>query len=88
MSKREASPKSIIIETINEKGPIKWTELLVCGDIISLQQQGIEVNELIDEIINNHEVESIGYILPDMNYRMKYMLFPKGTKFEINRGER
>lgn len=37
--------------------------------------------EIIEELVKEGEVTELEYILPQMDYRMKSMYFPKGTKF-------
>ena len=63
-----------ILEYVNECGPVKASEILVnCRCTPEEIQSLVEKGELIE----------IEYVVPRMNYRIKSLLFPKGTEIEI-----
>lgn len=42
-----------------------------------------EYNRSLCDLLNTREVIEIEYILPQMDYRIKSMYFPKGTQFKF-----
>lgn len=74
--------KQEIIDIVNENGPIKPTELVVK---ITTPLSGICLSEVIDELVRNGDIFEVVYQLPLMNYRVKSLLFPKGTVINIIR---
>ena len=74
----------VIINIVVEKGPIKLTEL-ICELPKEVIQSEFDLLKLIAELIIDGNIVSIDYILPQMDYRIKTMLFPKGTTLTVRK---
>ena len=77
-----------IIQTVNEKAPIKATELACLvteagckGECCQLSVDALFV--LLNNMVNDGDLVEVNYILPTMDYREKTLYFPKGTKVLI-----
>ena len=67
--------KEKVIELVNDFGPIKATELVV--RLIDIQ--GTNITDILDELVKNGDIIEVEYTLPQMDYRVKSLYFPKGT---------
>jgi hypothetical protein len=82
------SAKDFIIQTVNEKAPIKATELAYIVTVAGcegecFQMSGEAVLELFDKMVNDGDLVEVNYILPTMDYREKTLYFPKDTQVRI-----
>jgi hypothetical protein len=69
-----------IIEIVENKQAIKGTELAV---ILATEFLDVDnVTEIIETLVKNGEIVELEYSLPNMNYRIKSIYFPKGTQYE------
>lgn len=70
-----------ILNKINLRGGIKATELVleVMGEINPNKWEGDLFQEIVNEMIKEGHIIELEYILPNMDYRVKSIYFPKGT---------
>jgi hypothetical protein len=79
--------KDIILKNISENPGIKASELVVkMMNYVSEQklQTNFDFINVIEELIHDGYIIEVQYILPDMDYRIKSMYFPKGTNIFNN----
>ena len=50
------------------------------GEINPTKWDSAQYNEALEKLIEEGEIVEICYILPHMDYRLKSIYFPKGTK--------
>lgn len=79
--------KDTIVEIVNHGTGCKAPELISLitahdPSIVSLREYR-EVPALIAELVKENRIVEVEYILPTMDYRVKSMLFPAGTKLHI-----
>ena len=72
-----------LILSLVEDGPIKGIDLALKVATAHHGVQADEIEETISRLITNHQILEIEYILPSMDYRVKTMLFPKGTTVTV-----
>lgn len=79
----EISLRNIILRLIEANQGLKAVELVckVMGVVNPLMFDGLEYQREIDRLIQEGEILEVEYILPQLNYRVKSMYFPKGTEF-------
>jgi hypothetical protein len=70
--------KQLIIEVVTACNGCKLTELPVLMAEVS-QDMGENLLDLVDELIASGDLVAVIYTLPDMPYREKTFLLPKGT---------
>ncbi len=77
MTLREA-----IINIVESKQGCKATEIapLLAKSFPELIEELGEAINIVDDLIRHGELVEVEYILPTMDYRVKSILFPKGTK--------
>lgn len=78
------SVREIILSVVNSKQGVKAVTLVLdvlsnTGFTISNTEYELELNKLVQE----GEIIELEYILPEMNYRIKSIYFPKETKFQL-----
>jgi hypothetical protein len=78
--------KRIIKEIVQNEGPLKATELAAkFSSNTSADSLTPSTKEdfflALDELILEKEILEVEYLLPTSDYRVKSILFPKGTKF-------
>jgi hypothetical protein len=73
-----------IIEIVNEFGPIKATEIVV--RFMTNNEPDQNITDVLDELVKNGDIIEVEYTLPQMNYCVKSMYFPKGTEVQITKG--
>ena len=76
--------KKSIISTVNDSRGIAATEL-VAKFVCHIHEYEYEcdcenIPELIQELVDGGEIFELEYILPSLDYRIKSMYFPKGTR--------
>jgi hypothetical protein len=72
--------QEFISRMVEDKGPIKGVDLAV---EVATHQHGSrpdEITEALADLVECGEIVEVEYILERMNYRVKSMYFPKGTK--------
>ncbi len=78
--------RELILRKVNESTGIKGVDL--CLSIMSHNGPGSFNHEQymldLDEILKSGEIIELEYTLPDMEYRIKSLFFPKGTSFSFN----
>ena len=75
--------KEKIIELVNDCGPIKATELIVkLIEIHDISQNNL-ILDILNELVKNGDIIEVEYTLPQMNYRIKSLYFPKRTEIQI-----
>lgn len=74
--------REAILESIEDSQGIKRVALVMkVMEKISPFIDNVELMGELDKLVSEGEIEEIEYILPRMNYRVKSIYFPKGTKF-------
>lgn len=70
-----------IIEIIESNPGIKSVELVakIATEIKDEIPNGKSISEILDELVENKSIIEVEYILPNINYRIKSIYFPKGT---------
>lgn len=75
--------KEAILNIINTRQGVKSVNLAL--DVMSLTNpisfDDIPYQKELAELVKSGEIIELEYILPDMDYRVKSIYFPKGTKF-------
>jgi ribosome biogenesis SPOUT family RNA methylase Rps3 len=80
--------KEKILKLISENPGIKGVELAI-KTITSIAEKGLPINNLdfvneLEKLVHAGDIIELEYILPQMDYKIKSMFFPKGTEFRIN----
>lgn len=85
------SMQEIIINLINENPGINNCKLVMKTMEIVYRMNNYKVTETpkdflknLEELVNSKELVEVEYILPTMDYRIKSLFFPKGTKINLN----
>lgn len=78
MTLREA-----ILVSVNSHQGMKGVDLVlnVMGLVNCMKFTDVEYQQELESLLKNGEVVELEYILPQLNYRIKSMYFPKGTVF-------
>jgi hypothetical protein len=76
----------VITELVEESQGIKMVELAT-RIVVKLSNEGRNVTgddiiNTIDEMEGKKELVVLGYVLPQMDYRLKRFILPKGTVME------
>ncbi len=76
--------KEIILRKVNNSTGIKAVELTlaVMSEINPLIFEAKTYISELDELVKNGEILELEYTLPNMDYRIKSIYFPKGTIFK------
>jgi len=82
MTREEA--KDLIIQVVIDKQGAKATVLAAEEQLLNL---GHDFPDLVEELVEEKRLVEVEYILPDMNYRCKSFLLPKGTRVRVKNGE-
>lgn len=74
--------KEAILSTIKSIPGIKGVDLVlnVMGQINPTRFNDQEYFMALDELLKREEIVEVEYMLPDMEYRIKSIYFPKGTR--------
>jgi predicted phage-related endonuclease len=72
--------QELIITIIEEKPGIKITELVA---YFSRYKYDFIYIDTLDQMVREGHIIELEYVLPTMDYRVKSMYFPKGTKIKI-----
>ena len=73
--------KRLILETVASLQGCKATELAANKNVaINIGQ---ELNDVIEELVEDGELKSVEYIVPNLPDRIKLFLFPKGTQVKV-----
>lgn len=77
--------REAIIQIVTDKQGCKATELapLIAEGYPDLVCELDKVVETIESLVASGELVEVEYILPQMTYRIKSMLFPKGTEVQL-----
>jgi len=80
--------KQAIINIVLNKQGCKATELPVeiAVEHPELLSQLDNVIEVLDELVEEGNLVEVEYVLPNMNYRIKSVYFPKGTQIVVRNG--
>jgi hypothetical protein len=75
-----------LIHIVRENAPIKSTDLVVhLCDVFHASEIPLEsINEYIEHLVKENMIVALEYTLPDIDYRIKTLYFPGGTKCKIN----
>lgn len=75
--------RETILALINANSGLKAVELVckVMGVVNPLMFKNIEYQDTLEQLLKEGEIVELEYILPQLNYRVKSLYFPKGTKF-------
>lgn len=71
--------KEKLIALVNSTGPIKSTELVARPEFLEI---GCDPG-LIYELVAEGSLGELEYIVPEMNYRVKSLIFPMGTRVNV-----
>jgi hypothetical protein len=74
-----------ILKIVDSKQGCKATELVAAFAILHPDYEGDVLND-IEGLINEKKLIEVEYILPNMDYRVKSMLFPAKTRVIRVRG--
>lgn len=80
--------KERISKIVNDSTGLKSTELAVKVVCEVPDCNTNEVLHLIEELVKEGEIIELEYILPQINYRIKSIYFPKGTDILLKLGEK
>ena len=75
--------KAEIVDVVSEVQGCKATELIAHERILSLVAEGHKVVEMIAELCDEGELVEVEYVVPNISYRIKSFLLPKGTQISI-----
>jgi hypothetical protein len=75
--------RDAILNGVNSHQGIKGVELVIhtMGLINPLKFDDEEYHQTVEQLIKEEEIIELEYILPQLEYRVKSLYFPKGTKF-------
>lgn len=73
--------REAILTTVNIRQGINGVDLVltVMGIVGPLKLDNEEYNKELEALVKAAEIVELEYILPQMNYRIKSIYFPKGT---------
>ena len=77
----EVSLRKVILVLVNANQGLKAVELVckVMGVINPLMFREMDYNSELEKLVKEGELVQIEYVLPQLNYRVKTIYFPKGT---------
>jgi predicted component of type VI protein secretion system len=78
--------KKIIVKLVEEKNGIKSVDLsmdLLDADKSLFLEVNSQISNIIDDLVQEGKITALNYTVPTMDYRLKTILFPKGTKVEF-----
>jgi hypothetical protein len=71
-----------IIYVVDNFGPIKSNDLIVrIYEEYRDQIENPDIPQTINKLVRNGDIIEVEYVLPQMEYRIKSIYFPKGTTF-------
>lgn len=76
--------KEIILSLIRESTGIRGVELAlsVLNKTMPRYFESEMYQECLEELVKSGEIVELEYTLPDMDYRVKSIFFPKGTQIK------
>lgn len=75
--------EEFITRMVEDKGPIKGVDLAV---EVAKHQHGVlpdEITTTLESLVERGELVEVEYILERMDYRVKSIYLPKGTKAKV-----
>lgn len=75
--------KDLIVQLVVERQGCRATELCAEKDLVLGE---LDLSDLIEELVAEGQLVEIECVLPQMSYRIKSFLFPKGTQIEVKNG--
>ena len=75
--------QEFIIRMVEDKGPIKGVDLAL---EVAKHQHGVNPDDItgaLSDLVECGEIVEVEYILERMNYRVKSIYFPSGTKAKV-----
>jgi hypothetical protein len=87
-----ATTQDVITYLVNNKPAIKGTEL-VTEIITTLFENGLNDDtsdpvNILNQMVKDKEIVEVEYVLPNMEYRVKSLYFPKGTTVPLQFDEK
>jgi len=81
--------KETIVQIITDSTGIKATELAIkiVEKTIPESITADMITNCIGELVKEHKIHEIAFVLPQMSYRIKSIYFPIGTTFYLDRNE-
>lgn len=78
------SISDLVLEIVNARGSVKIVDLTlsVINKLHPIDFTGEEFINILDELVEKGEILELEYVVPNMNYRVKSILFPKDTLFK------
>jgi hypothetical protein len=76
-----------ILSVVEDKGPIKNTELALSVASHMHGITGSDVTESLDRLLAANQIIEVEYVLASMDYRVKSLYFPKDTRIKVLSGE-
>lgn len=73
--------KQQIVNLVNINPGIKTIDVCSLRD---LAINSVSIPELIEELVKEWKILEVEYITPQMDYRIKSILFPYGTSLKVN----
>jgi len=90
MPQKPITLKEAILLTVNSQQGIKGVELVLNVMAIINPMKFKEKDYIFElaELVSVGEIVEMEYILPQMDYRIKSIYFPKGTKFHVDSNDK
>jgi hypothetical protein len=81
--------REAILTTVNTRNGVNGVDLVLkCMGIINpLTFSNKDYIFILAELVSSGEIVELEFILPQMEYRLKSIYFPKGTKLFVNSHE-
>jgi hypothetical protein len=83
--------KHIIAQIVNEGHCLRRNELIAKVIIHYREDDSLNIKDIdsldatIDEMITDFDLVEVEYTVPRMRYRVKSLIFPKGTTIELTK---
>ena len=77
--------REAILTTVNTRNGVNGVDLVLnCMGLVSPWFEDKDYMFQLAELVSSGEIVELEFILPSMDYRMKSIYFPKGTKLYVN----
>lgn len=73
----------IVEKIVNNRNGIKATELAALSDVRDVK----DLVQTIECLVQNGRIVEVEYVLPNISYRIKSFLLPKGTQIQTRTGK-
>lgn len=77
--------REAILTTVNTRNGVNGVDLVLnCMGLFGPWFEDKDYMFLLAELVSSGEIVELEFILPSMDYRVKSIYFPKGTKLYVN----